>query len=348
MTIETATINFNHAQKAVSAQWGRMSTRNVFRADVSGDEMWAAYLAAFPAGTNRMFRERTEHDCSCCRHFIRDMGNVVAIMDGQLVSLWDGPCEEPAYATVFSALSALVKSKAITGPFLHGEPEAGEDKNFEQKPGEKAVTWRHFFAKIPTALHMKRADIPTALGERRATRDVLERGLRELTMDAFETVLDMIGQNSLYRGEEHRGAIERFRAIKVAFDALPEAGRDVYVWFTATTESPAVCRIRNTAIGTLLIDLSSGVDLEDAVRKFEAVVAPTNYKRPTALVTKAMVEKARAAVAEMGLTESLERRHAIVEDLKVDDLLFVESWRSSPTSRTRLLRASPWKSFRRW
>lgn len=31
-----------------------------------------------PAGTNPIFRERTEHDCSCCRNFVKNLGNVVA------------------------------------------------------------------------------------------------------------------------------------------------------------------------------------------------------------------------------------------------------------------------------
>lgn len=316
--------DFGLAQKAIAAQWERMSKQNVFRVDVSGDDLWERYLAAFPPGTNEMFRKRAEHDCSCCRSFVRAMGNIIAIVDGRVVSLWDAPCEDRAFSTVFAALATLIKGRAISSPFLYFDQKAGQEKNFEQKPGEEVITWRHYVAKIPAALQMERADIPGAIGERRATRDVLERGLRELTMDALETVLDMIGQNSLYRGEEHRGAVERFRAIKVAFDALPEDGRDVYVWSIAATESPAICRIRNTAIGTLLIDLSQGTDLEEAVKKFEAVVAPTNYKRPTALVTKAMVEKARAKVAKLGLTESLERRHAVIEDLKVDDLLFVD------------------------
>ncbi len=42
------------------------SKENVFVVDVTGDELWDHYLASFPEGANPMFRERTEHDCSCC------------------------------------------------------------------------------------------------------------------------------------------------------------------------------------------------------------------------------------------------------------------------------------------
>jgi hypothetical protein len=73
-----------------------------------------------------------------------------------------------------------------------------------------------------------------------------------------------------------------------------------------------------------LIDLSEGLDLEAAVGKFEAVMAPTNYKRSTALVTTAMVNKARETVAELGLGNAMERRHARLTDISVNDIIFAD------------------------
>lgn len=321
-TVVPKTTDFGRAKEAVRRQWELMAAHPIFRVDLSGDALWALYLESFPKGTDPVFRKRTEHDCSCCRTFIRNMGNAVAVIDGAVVSLWDGVCDEPTYAVVFQRMAEAVKSRLISEPFLHRDSSVGTDKNFED--ASHVRVWSHFHVQLPGRLHMKGADIPTALGERRTAFDVLLRGLQELTLDSIDATLDMIGQNSLYRGEEHRGALEAFRRIKVLFEVTPEADRVAFTWFTSATASPAVCRIRNTAIGTLLIDLSAGVDLEDAVRKFEALVAPANYKRPTALVTKAMIEKARAAVAELGLLDALERRHAVVEDLRIENLLFVD------------------------
>ena len=70
----------------------------------------------------------------------------------------------------------------------------------------------------------------------------------------------------------------------------------------------AAARFRNTVIGTLDQDLSAGVDLEQAVRSFEAKVAPQNYQRPTALITPGMVKAAMKTIAELGSEESLQRR----------------------------------------
>ena len=46
---------------------------HLFEVNVDKDEMWNLYLDSFPAGTNEIYRERREHDCSCCRHFIKIM-----------------------------------------------------------------------------------------------------------------------------------------------------------------------------------------------------------------------------------------------------------------------------------
>jgi hypothetical protein len=66
------------------------------------------------------------------------------------------------------------------------------------------------------------------------------------------------------------------------------------------------------------------MDLDTAVTRFEKVVAPTNYKRPTSLVTPKMVEAAKATLSELGLLEGLDRRYAVSTDINVEDLLFID------------------------
>ena len=52
-------------------------------------------------------------------------------------------------------------------------------------------------------------------------------------------------------------------------------------------------------------------------------MAPTNYKRPNALITKKQIAEAQKKVEELGLVDALPRRHAQVEDISVNDVLFV-------------------------
>lgn len=328
-------MEFNVIKQAVAQRFKEMSAGKLYVTGVSKDELWDTYLNSFPEGTNPIYRERTDHDCHCCRQFIRAVGNVVAIADdGSLVSIWDvAMSSEPAYQVVADAMSALVKSTPISDVFLHFEKTAGTDKNFEEVVGGNPVVWTHFFVNIPQTFVVKNIEIGTKLGEQRALHDVLARGLKELTLDAVDTVLELIGQNSLYRGEEYKKSVESFRKLKVTYDAIMaskpanarEAKADNFAWQSIYTVPASVLKIRNTAIGTLLIDLSAGVELEAAVRKFEtSIMCPTNYKRPTALVTPAMVEKAKVKVEELGLTSALSRRTARLTDISVNDILFAD------------------------
>lgn len=319
--------DFQIIKSAVAERFERMQQRPLFRVDIGGDALWAAYLASFPAGSNPFFRKRTEHDCSCCRHFIRSVGNVVAVENGLLVSVWDVAVEDPAYAAVATALSVLVKSRPIAGAFVHYEASAGTHQSFEAggRDGDSAVrTWNHFFVNIDRRHVREKSKIPALLGEWRAQHDVLLRSLREIGQEEIETVLDLIAQGSLYRGEEHRPAVTQFRDLKSRFAALggDPTAEDIFAW--TADASGAVSRIRNTAIGSLLVDLSEGKELEAAVASFEAKVAPMNYKRPTALVTKEMVQKAKGRLAELGLLSALDRRYATARDVSVGDVLFAD------------------------
>lgn len=320
----TLVLDFHKIKLAVQKQFDMLKQHKLFRTEANKDELWETYLRSFPEGSNPIFRERTEHDCSCCKQFIRAVGNVVAIIEGKVVSVWDFKIDEPAYQQVADALSAQVKLWRVVSPFLHFEKQAGTDKSFEVVEGGTPIAWNHFYVTIPEAYCRSNKLIATELGEARSTFDVLKRGLDELTQDAVSTVIEIIAQNSLYRGNEFKPTLQAFAKLQREYAALKTSrAKWLYVWSVYDTVSPAVSHIRNTAIGTLLIDLSAEVGLEEAVRKFEgSIMAPTNYKRPTALVTQAMVESARKAVAELGL--SLERRYANLADVSVNDIIFAD------------------------
>jgi len=267
-------MNFSTFKTAVAKQFELMAKHELFRVDVDRDLLWQTYLGSYPEGTNPTYRERTEHDCSCCRQFVRAMGDVVAITDGKIVSIWDAKIPaEPAYQAVTDALAKLVKSRPLANMLLHYEKTAGTDKNFEQLV-DKVQAWEHFFINIPQKFVMKSKDIGTLLGEHRAARDVLLRSLTEITDESIATVLELIAQNSLYRGEEHKFAVNAFKELKKAFSKLQPQQQDIFVWSTIKTVPASVSRIRNTVIGTLLTDLSEGKELEASVGAFEAKVAP--------------------------------------------------------------------------
>lgn len=296
----------------------------VFVADVDGDDLYQAYLEAFPEGTNPLFKERTEHDCSCCKQFIRRVGNVLAIQpDGAVRTVW-GDAQQSApypYNEVAAVLDALVFSSDIVDIFRVHQSEGSFGAKVTRSLNEAGdvLSWNHFYSGVlPDYLRAFRPD--EAKGRYRTTVQVFERGLRELSHDALETVLALIDANNLYRGEEHRPALADFMKAKAAYDEAEDP--NLYVWEKAG--APAA-RFRNTVIGTLVTDLSDGMDIEQAVRSFETKVAPQNYKRTSAVITPGMVKSAMQTIQLLGLEPALERRFARIDDISVNDVLWVDS-----------------------
>ena len=293
----------------------------LYVADVDKDVLWNLYLDSFAPEHNPVFRERREHDCSCCRHFIKEFGGVVAIIDGQVRSIWEFAAEDQ-YAPVVEALAEYVRSRPIRDVYFAPAQAVGTVQNTEDMDG-KIHTWHHLNVVLPPRfVHRGNDTLDSVRGELRTTRTVFKRALEELTPDSVQTVLELIAQGSLYRGDEWKSALVEFARLQNAYHMKTSMDQEVFTW--ETQPPPTVSRIRNHSIGTLLIDLSADVDLDEAVRKYEAVVAPTNYRRPKAVFTKKMLEDAQKTVEELGLTDSLGRRFATLDDITAGNTLFVD------------------------
>lgn len=293
---------------------------NLFTVDLDKDKLYEHYLSSYPAGTNPMFRKRTEHDCSCCRHFIKSIGNVVGIKDGQVISIWDFDCGDETYQTVANAMSAFVKRHEITDFYFSREGSVGVLENYEKKEGFDIKRWEHFYLKLPAKYVTQ--DVDSKKSGLRDIRNVFFRSLTEFSLESIDTVLELIAQNSLYRGNEWEANLKKLKGYKKIFDFLDEKGKALFAWEKASEAGISVGKIRNHSIGTLLIDINGGVDLDTAVTKYEKVVAPTNYKRPKAIFTQKMVEDAQKKITELGYSDSLARRFATLDDLTVNNILF--------------------------
>lgn len=318
--------NFPAFARVVADSFQRFTKANPLVTGVTGDDLYETYLSAFPEGTNPLFRTRTEHDCSCCRGFIRHVGNVVIVSPEKGIStIWDDAAKAAPhpYNLVAASLRDKVLAQPINGIFRVNTKETcfGAATTRSQDPGTKKVlSWNHFYTdQIPVALRV--ASPGQVCGDHATSVAVFKRGLSELSPEALETVRSLIASNNLYRGEEHLPALTRFMDAQRYFLNLGAAEQHTYAWVNAA--SPAA-RFRNTVIGTLVTDISEGMDLERAVRSFEAKVAPTNYKRTTALITPAMVAKAMKTIEELDLESALERRLATISDISVHDVLWVD------------------------
>ena len=316
-------MNFIQMRDKMLAHFAFMTENNgqLFEVEVDKDKLWSLYLDSFPSDKNPIYRERTEHDCSCCRHFIKTLGNVVAIKDGKVISLWDFDVDgDDTYEPSIKAMREYIHFCRIADVYLAKERRIGTPTNKELFEGS-IINYDHFYADIPTR-YVWGGSKSEKQAELRDTRNVFKRSLDEISAEAVNIVLELIAQNSLYRGEEHKGVLEKFAGYKAIYDTLNDNQKEIYAWEKSAEAGMAVGRIRNHSIGTLLTDITNGVELDEAVRRYEAMVAPSNYKRPKADFSQRMLNEAKQAISDLGYMDSLGRRYATLDDITVNNILF--------------------------
>jgi hypothetical protein len=138
----------------------------------------------------------------------------------------------------------------------------------------------------------------------------------------LELTLELTVQGSLYKGEEWVPVLRKFQEYQKAHTKIEPGHRENYCWEKPVIAGEVIGRIRNHSIGVLLSDISNGVDLDEAVRKYEAIVAPANYKRPKVIYTKKMIDATQKEIEALGYADSLERRFATLDDITVTNVLF--------------------------
>ena len=314
---EFKTLQQTHVAKMVK------DATHLFEISLNKDALYELYLSSFPKGTNEIFRNRREFDCSCCRTFIKNIGNAVTIKDNKITTIWDFETNDTTFQPVINALSKFIKSHLVSDIYVTKEKKIGTDKNFEKLADGKITEWQHFFidldSKFVDTSGKSEGDIK---GEFRDTRNVFKRSLDEITEESLLTVLELISQNSLYKGEEWKAVLTEFLKYKKQYDKTKPEQKENYTWEQSVKVGGSIGRIKNHSIGTLLINISEGMDLDLAVKKYEAIVAPSNYMRPQAIFTKKMLEDAKKTIQELGYMDSLNRRFATLEDITINNILF--------------------------
>ncbi len=292
--------------------------------EVDKDELWNKYLDSFPVGTNEIYRERREHDCSCCRHFIKTIGNAVIIKENKITTIWDFRTGDDTYQPVLDVLSEFIKSHAVSEIYVSKTKKIGVLQTYETVNDGRIKEWEHFYLELPNRFvdrtGRSEGDIK---GRFRDTKNVFKRSLDEISIESVDTILELIASNTLYKGQEWVAALNEFRKYKIKYDLLTDENeRNNFAWEQSVEAGAVIGRIRNHSIGVLLVDVSNGMELDVAVKRYEQIVAPSNYKRSKPIFTQRMLDEAQKKITELGYLDSLPRRFAKLDDITVNDILF--------------------------
>lgn len=317
-------MKFLEFREALRNNIDKMISENKYLYEINADkdEFYQFYLDSYPSGSNEIFRTNTEHDCSECRRFIKDIGLVVSLNNGIVKSIWDFEIGDNVYQIVANKLTEWIYNHAtINNVYLYRQKRVGVESNKELENG-KIYIWKHFYADLPSSYYFEKEVLTSKRTEYKDSAISLYNTLNIFSLEAIDTVLELIEDNSLYRGAEHKITLQTLRKVKVKFNSI-NYDKMLFCW--ENFDNRELRFVKNSSIGVLLKDISEGVELENAVRKYEDIVAPYNYKRPKAIFTKRMLEDAKKTVEKLGYTSSLGRRFATLDDINVNNVLFTNT-----------------------
>jgi len=309
-------MDFLKFRNAVNANIDEMVKGDVFEVETLSD-LREVYLNAFPQGSNPIHKERGTYDCTCCKSFIKNMGGLVSVKGNSRKTIWDFDLDDD-FQIVADTLREYVMQQPITGLFMSNIANISSKISRQKLDDNSIKTWDHFYYNLPDKL-VTSGD--TWRSNMQADFDVLKRSIEEISLDSTDTVLDLISDKSIYRGDEHKVQVQKLQ--KILKQNQKETLTTDQIW-VLSAKLKGAGRFKNSVIGTLLHDLSSGTDLTAAVKKFESKVAPQNYKRSKALVTQKMIDNAEKKIEELGIEEALSRRFAVETDITVNNVLFAD------------------------
>lgn len=337
-------------QKQIQAQLVKLcATGKLFRSSLSGEQVWKLYLQSFDKDPIFRDPESTVHNCNLCHNAIRRYGNIVAIIDNKIVTLFDFVAEDE-YKPVAKALSKALKAAKIGDVFVETFTELnslpyescsktathfklGMEKNVKRYTKEEAEkfgvvkpdelrTFNHFWLSMPAEFVDKTGrSVEAIMGEFRDAKNVFQRAMETISLDTLNLVRDLINQGSLLDGQTHLYKIEQIIPLKKAYDELPAGEKDSWCW--TTSYKLPFAKFKNELIGVLCSELSEGEELNKACQNWNKRVDPANYMKAVAPITKKQIEEAKKFVEENNYEASFDRRLATIDDIKASEILHI-------------------------
>ena len=178
--------DFHKLKTAVNNQLKDMEEKygDLFVANVDNQKLWELYLDSFPEGENPIFRERRTYDCNCCKHFFRNIGNVVAL-DGnnEYVTIWDIETGDEVFDKVASVLASEVRKHRISRIFKSELETFGAEDNFDNYM--ENVRWTHFMYRVSERYMVEKGEKNSFIGNMATRRRLLVEMLENIRNELF-------------------------------------------------------------------------------------------------------------------------------------------------------------------
>ena len=338
-------------------------TGKLFRSSVDPEQLWTTYLEGMKPDPTFRDIDSSVHRCNYCHAFVRRYGSIIALdSDLNIMTLFDLDIQdkevEDEYGKSVRAMSALIKGADVGGVFIESLSYLVNPRTpYESNPTDnqptyllgvrrntkrylledvqrwpdsgivenQTITFNHFYVEIPAEFINKTGDSTESLvGLAKSNHDVLVRAMEEVSLDTLELIKDLTLQGSLLNGDSYMRALNFAIDCKKEYNQVEQGKRDRWAW-SVSSRAGGKSKFLNTAIGTLMSDLSQGMEINEACKSFNYKVDPANYMKASAPITKKQIEEAEKFVKENGYEDSFNRRCAVIDDIDLPNILHINS-----------------------
>lgn len=346
-------MTFQEFNKRIKEQFALMTKQPVlFRSKVSGHQLWDMYISSFAKEYDPVFRDpnSTHHTCNNDKNFIHRYGNIIAIVDGKIVTMYDTiPEGTPYYASAITMRAALL-GEVIQDVFVESYDNLNRLLNYESTnktqaeyklgyektnkiytqaeaemfgvvtPGQ-VYTFHHFHVMLPKLfVDQSGKSVESIQGSYRDDKNVFKRGLDEISVDTLELVRDLIKQGSLLNGDSYLSKLEAFITFAKEYKDIPSKEKDNWCW--VKSHKLPYAKFRNELIGTLCVELTQGAEINQACKTWNQRVDPVNYMKATAPISSKQIADAKKFVEDNGYMESFDRRFATIDDINISEIRY--------------------------
>ena len=275
-------------------------------------DLWAKFLFLLPEDM------RQQYTCRACQRFVGTYGGLAVIDEaGKVVSAMWQPIEGPFFDAL-TCLQQSVNQAKITGVFLSGDRTWGTPIN---RDSVRARDWHHMHVQPPAACVRAFSAVKSDsqhMAERLEEFSMLRRGLEEFPVDIIRNAHTLLTTGQLSRSEKCEAVAKWLLELQENLTKLKNTSvRDNLIWAKVASAPAGWCHVRGGMIGTLLEDLTEGLDFTVIKRKWDKKMHPLQYLRPQAAPSAGNIAQAEKVIAALKTAGSLERRFAQLKDCEL-------------------------------
>lgn len=320
----------------------------LFRVNLDKEKLWKLYLQGFE--DDPVFRdpESSKHNCNFCRMFISRFGDMVSIDPKSYAesSMFDLDLDlvPEEYRESIRLMAEYIHTCQVGDIFLVKKEDTtlfgdtpgrlGVVSNIKRYNKEEALKYpesgvkenqafefNHLNVVVPEKYIVRGAQHSSMVSEEQSKRQVLERGLREISEQTMMDVIELETDGAILNSSNTIKLVVNALALKRELQEVPTESQHNYLWLKSRNLSDTAAKFKNNVIGSLLLDIESGMSLADACKEYNKRVDPVNYMKAKSPVTAKQIQEAEKFVVENGYADSFDFRCAKITDIDVNEIL---------------------------